>query len=189
MVDASFAYAINHQGDYNMDDPVFVAALKATLKHEGGYVNNPADPGGETNFGITKGTALASGYSGSMADISDDIVQAIYFKEYYAGPGFDKIAKFAPALASYLFDIGVNTGPATAVKYLQTAISIVGPLEVVVDGKLGPKTINVLWNLAPNRRDAVFRVVGLLHGTHYLNIVKNRPDQKQFLVGWLKRCR
>ena len=45
-------------------------SLLKTLKHEGGYVNHPSDPGGETNLGITKRTAISSGYTGSMKELT-----------------------------------------------------------------------------------------------------------------------
>ncbi|MCW8621188.1 glycosyl hydrolase 108 family protein, partial [Acinetobacter baumannii] len=50
-------------------DKTFQTALKRVLQHEGGYINHPSDPGGETNYGITKSVARQYGYKGSMKDI------------------------------------------------------------------------------------------------------------------------
>jgi lysozyme family protein len=61
----------------------FQDALKRVLKHEGGYIDHPSDPGGETNFGITKAVARNYGYSGSMRNIPADIVEKIYKNQYW----------------------------------------------------------------------------------------------------------
>lgn len=61
----------------------FQDALKRVLQHEGGYVDHPSDPGGETNFGITKAVARNYGYSGSMRNIPADVVEKIYKNQYW----------------------------------------------------------------------------------------------------------
>lgn len=53
------------------------------IKHEGGYVNHPSDPGGETNWGITKRTALAEGYTGAMRAMTKEQARAIYKKAFW----------------------------------------------------------------------------------------------------------
>ena len=61
----------------------FQEALKRVLQHEGGYVNHPSDPGGETNYGITKSVARQYGFKGSMKVIPMDIVEKIYKDQYW----------------------------------------------------------------------------------------------------------
>lgn len=56
----------------------FDKAIERVVKHEGGYVNHPKDPGGETNWGITRNTATAVGYKGSMRNMTSEQAIAIY---------------------------------------------------------------------------------------------------------------
>lgn len=102
----------------------FPKCLSNVLKHEGGYVNNPKDPGGETNFGVTKAVARSYGYQGSMHNIPMALVQRVYRDGYW-----DKIdAEALPAgLDNAAFDYAVNSGPAKA----RTGLSKVSKLSTV----------------------------------------------------------
>lgn len=104
-----------------MAAPNYAACLKEVLKHEGGYVNHPKDPGGETNYGITKATAKAHGYTGSMRAIPMTVVEAIYRKSYWNTPGY-KCDTLAAGVDLATFDFGVNSGPARAATYLKSAV-------------------------------------------------------------------
>ena len=110
----------------------FEQALTILLRYEGGYVNNPRDPGGETNFGITRRLALRYGYIGDMRDIPKATVASIYRAEFW-----DKIR--AHELHHYirypLFDFAVHSGVKRAVMELQ-AVS-----GCVVDGIIGKQTL------------------------------------------------
>lgn len=169
-----------------MSDP-FQEALGHTLKFEGGYVNHPADPGGETNFGITKRTAVANGYAGDMKAIPLDVVARIYREVYWERAGLPAVATFLPVLAQYLFDIGVNMGTATAGKMLQEALNLVTGSTLTVDGALGPATMTALQKTPASKRHAVRLTVAALHAERYLAIVRRNPTQSVFLGGWLKR--
>lgn len=118
----------------------FQEALNRVLKSEGGYVNNPKDPGGETNKGVTKAVYDAYRKAHGLAVqsvklISDSEVSAIYKAQYW-----DKVtADLLPGGIDYaVFDFAVNSGTDRAAKYLQ---SIVGAVQ---DGKIGPKTITAI---------------------------------------------
>lgn len=113
-------------------------ALAEVLKHEGGYVNHPADPGGATNKGITQATY--DGYRRSKGFItkktvkliSDEEVGAIYKSRYWDAVRGDEL----PAGLDYaVFDYAVNSGPQKAIKSLQKALGL------TADGKLGPATL------------------------------------------------
>lgn len=115
----------------------FRKALTATLALEGGYVNNPSDPGGETNFGITLATydeyLQQKGLSKvAMRDISEEHVEDIYRTMFWDRVKGDQLP---PKLAIQVFDFAVNSGPDRAIRYLQF---LVGTTQ---DGKLGPKTL------------------------------------------------
>lgn len=115
----------------------FETALKEVLKHEGGFVNHPDDPGGATNKGITIATYRKwidkNGTVEDLKRISDTQVAKIYRSVYWNAVKGDDL----PYGIDYaVFDFGVNSGPTRAAKYLQAV------LGVAQDGKIGPVTIS-----------------------------------------------
>ena len=110
----------------------FDTAFTKLLGHEGGYVNHPNDPGGETNWGITKAVAREFGYTGSMRDLPRDTAKRIYRVKYWDTVKADEM----PDAVRYpLFDAAVNSGVGQAARWLQRA------LGVADDGKIGAITI------------------------------------------------
>jgi len=96
----------------------FDIAWAGLLKNEGGYSNNPADPGGETNFGITKRVALQHGYTGDMHDLPLELAKSIAKAEYWDSVGGDDL----PAELDFqVFDASYNSGPSRAEKWLGQA--------------------------------------------------------------------
>ncbi|EHK56806.1 glycoside hydrolase family 108 protein [Allomesorhizobium alhagi] len=117
-------------------DRNFARSLKHVLKHEGGYANNPKDPGGPTNKGITLATfrsyVKASGSVADLKAITDAQVATVYRKQYWNAVNGDAL----PDGVDYaVFDFAVNSGPSRAAKYLQ---AVVGASQ---DGKVGPGTL------------------------------------------------
>lgn len=110
----------------------FDQAFAKLLGHEGGYVNHPNDPGGETMWGVTVAVARDYGYAGSMRDLPQDLAKKIYRAAYW-----DKVyADDLPPQVRYaVFDAAVNSGPGQSARWLQRA------LGVADDGKIGPITI------------------------------------------------
>jgi lysozyme family protein len=106
--------------------------LETILHHEGGYVNHPKDPGGETNLGVTKRVYEEWGGTKDMKDLLVEDVAPIYRKNYW-----DKLKgdDLPAGLDLCVFDFGVNAGPGRAAKYLQTMIG------TVADGGIGPNTL------------------------------------------------
>jgi lysozyme family protein len=99
----------------------YAACLRIILQNEGGYVNNPKDPGGETNYGITKRTARDHGYTGNMHDIPMSVVERIYRESYWKG------CDALPAGVDLcVFDFAVNSGPGRAWGVYKTAKTING---------------------------------------------------------------
>ena len=111
----------------------FKEALEVILHHEGGYVNHPKDPGGETNLGVTKRVYEEWGGTKDMKELTPEDVEPIYKKNYWDKLKCDELPE---ALALCVFDFGVNAGPGRAAKYLQ---SLVGALPI--DGGIGPMTL------------------------------------------------
>ena len=85
--------------------------VDALIDREGGFVDNPADKGGPTCFGITEAVARAHGYAGPMRQLPRSVAVAIYLRLYWQRPRLDEVAKRSDRLAAELFDTGVNMGP------------------------------------------------------------------------------
>lgn len=118
-------------------------SFAATIKHEGGYVDHPKDPGGATNLGITIGTLSAwLGRKATKAEVKAltlDKVKPIYRQNYWDAVRGDDL----PSGVDFaVYDFAVNSGPARAAIYLQ---NIVGTAP---DGKIGPNTIKAVNDYA-----------------------------------------
>lgn len=105
----------------------FDKAFEQLIGNEGGYVNDPRDPGGETKYGISKRS-----YPGeNIAGLTLERAKAIYLRDYWGPAGCDAW----PDLVKFeVFDIAVNMGVKTAVMMLQRAVG------AGVDGVIGPQT-------------------------------------------------
>jgi len=163
-----------------MPSASFKASLPFVLRWEGGYVNNPNDPGGTTNKGVTQnvyddwrrkqGLPLQG-----VKEITDAEVQAIYDTGYWLPPRCDVLQK---PLDLVQFDTAVNMGPGRAVRFLQQAVGC------AVDGGFGPNTLKAveMCNLGGtlvsycNEREAYYR-----------RLAQRNPKLKIFLKGWLNR--
>lgn len=121
-------------------------SLKHLLGNEGGYSNNPADPGGETMYGVTLRVARAYSYTGPMKDLPWQTAIDIYTKNYWAPIKADQLPD---ALRFHVFDAAVNSGPGQAVKWLQQAAGI------TQDGLIGPQTISAALQVTPAQYSAI----------------------------------
>lgn len=110
----------------------FDDSFTALIGNEGGYSNNPADPGGETMWGITARVARKHGYDGPMRDLPLDTAKAVAKAEYWDAVRGDELS---PRLAFQLFDTCYNSGAGEAVMLLQRS------LGVAADGRFGPATM------------------------------------------------
>jgi lysozyme family protein len=109
--------------------------LEMILHHEGGYVNHPKDPGGETNLGVTKRVWEEHGGTKDMKDLTVEDVAPIYKKSYWDRVKGDEL----PAgLDLCVFDFGVNAGTGRAAKYLQNLVG------ATADGAIGPATLRTV---------------------------------------------
>jgi len=106
---------------------IFDEAFDKLIGHEGGYVNHPDDPGGETKFGITKRTYPHL----NIAALTLEQARVIYLRDFWKKAGCDSLPG---GLAFDVFDTAVNSGVSRAASLLQEA------LGVIVDGKVGPAT-------------------------------------------------
>ena len=119
---------------------IFEVAFEKLLKHEGGYSDHAADPGGKTRYGITEAVAREVGYRGDMRDLPLDLAKRIYKDKYWDAVQAEQL----PADVRYpLFDAAVNSGVPQASKWLQRACGVRD------DGVVGEKTIRAANSLHP----------------------------------------
>ena len=189
----------------------FEAAIVTVLHHEGGLSDNPNDPGGVTNFGISLRWALAvQGEEPEMkllldmdsdGDVDRDDIRYLtedVAKELYRSQWWDKF-KYGDLLyqtvATKVFDTSVNVGARQAHKFLQRAMRSVGRKTLVDDGILGPKTL-VEVNGA-NPREVVIALRSELAGFYRALIMRHNALRKRgvtvedfsvFKNGWLERA-
>jgi lysozyme family protein len=145
----------------------FDQAFERVIGHEGGYVNNPADPGGETNFGISKRSYPMENIRGMTLERA----KAIYQRDYWGPAGCDAVPD---AVKFDLFDTAVNSGVTTAIRLLQNAAG------VSADGVLGPVTLQAVNALGGSR------VMARFNGWR-LAFMANTPQWETFSRGWARR--
>lgn len=122
----------------------FRRCLAETLRHEGGYVDHPRDPGGATNLGVTLATAQAARLDldndgdvdkADVRALTPEQVEPVYRERYWRAAGCPELP---PGVDLMVFDTAVNSGPARAVRMLQQS------LGVAADGAFGPLTRTAL---------------------------------------------
>ena len=113
----------------------FDECLKMLLHHEGGYVNHPSDPGGETNLGVTKKVYQEWGGTKDMKDLTVEDVAPIYKKNYWDRCKCDDLESCVDWV---VFDWAVNSGTGRSAKAIQ---KICGATQ---DGAIGPKTLALI---------------------------------------------
>jgi lysozyme family protein len=166
----------------------FEKAFNMILDFEGGYSDNKLDPGGKTKFGITEDTARKNGYLGHMRDLPIERAKEIYQSVYWDNISLDKVDKWSEAVAIEIFDIAVNLGISRAQIYFQTALNIIGLSRVLVDGKIGSKTL-LAMNCIGSEKDkkSIQKILNVLQGSHYIGLCLKDEKFKTFIKGWLSR--
>jgi len=164
----------------NTNNTLFDKILPLILKYEGGYVNDPNDPGGETNKGITK--EVYDTYRNnkklkirSVKEITDEEVKDIYYNYYWLKGSCDKLSN---NLAIIHFDTCVNAGITQAARFLQRCCGVKD------DGIIGPMTLKSIE--ARDENNIVDKYISL-RTDFYKNIAITKPYLSKFLKGWLKR--
>lgn len=164
----------------------FNAAVDFTLRSEGVLSNNPNDSGGLTKFGVTQATwtAYLSHVAGgvslprSVAQITVDQAIDCYHIVFWNETG---IVTLPRELQGPAFDCAVNSGPALAIKAIQSAVG------VTADGQLGPATLAKVTTLQPSalrkvRNDAVtYRLI------FDADLVQHNAKDVTFIEGWVRR--
>ena len=170
---------------------MFKKALDHILLVEGGFVDNPRDPGGRTNFGITQRTfsqwlRAASLPNADVKDIQPEEYHSIYRDQYWIE---GQCHKLPFPLSIYHFDGYVNLLPKDAGRVLQRALNLwnVGEPDIAVDGVVGPKTIarakyHEASEFEPVLAEYLWQRVRL-----YLRKVRANEKKLEFLPSWMWR--
>lgn len=149
--------------------PRFLAFIPFIFEWEGGYDNDPADPGGETKYGIDK----RSHPTQDIKNLTRQRAQEIYFSDYWTKNACEELPK---GVGEVVMNIAVNAGSARAARWLQQSVG------AVADGVIGPKTIalaqaanaSVIAETLLDRTEAHYRAIA-------------RGSLAKYLRGWLNR--
>jgi lysozyme family protein len=169
------------------------------VAREGGYVNDPDDPGGATKYGVTLGTMQRIGLDldgngrineADVKRLTRDKARDIFVEHYFKGPRIDELP---PVLQASVFDMYVNTG-ANAVRILQRLLNDMGQ-RIAIDGAVGPQTIEAAFiaqSLAPNYLADAY---GIARRNYYYALADRRPGSRKYAKrrdggkgGWITRA-
>lgn len=152
----------------------FDACMAEVFRHEGGYANNPQDPGGETNRGISRRSYPKEDIRG----MTQERAALIYRRDFWDACKCDDLPS---GIDLATFDAAVNSGPYRAAKWLQQAVG------VDADGKIGPQTITAAkttYGPAAVQRAIGFRLA-------FMRAAKGPGGKRlwdDFGKGWQRRC-
>ena len=179
----------------------FTQAYDRVMTVEGGYSNRAADRGGETYKGISRkyhptwaGWAILDQYplpdkKGADSNITlQGMVKDFYKVEYWDKFRGDEIR--SQMVGEELFDTAVNMGLGTAIKFLQRALNVLNRREklyqdLTIDGGMGTRTLAAMLTL---KEDVLLtKVMNVLQGEHYVEIMLNDETQEDNARGWFSR--
>ena len=170
----------------------FINAFQKTIDHEGGYVNDPDDPGGETYKGVARKMHskwegwttidLLKRQPGFPANIDRDPeireqVGTFYLNQFWNKIKGDDIQN--QEIAESIFDFAVNAGVATSAALAQLVI------KAKTDGVIGPQSIAAITAFDPEHFLAAVTVAKI---ARYVSIVKKRPTSRKYFYGWILRA-
>ena len=186
----------------------FQKTFETTMGHEGGYVDDPADAGGETYKGVSR--RFNPSWQGwesidrqknapnfpKCLDDDPDLqleVKNFYKQHYWDKFWGDEFPEQGNDIAREMFDTGVNMGVGRAVKFLQQGLNLLNRNgksynDIVVDGGFGPATLGTLKKyLAKDKPEYLLKIMNILQGNHYINYMTKSPVQEKYARGWLNR--
>jgi len=172
---------------------------KEIVAREGGFVNDPDDPGGATKYGVTIGTLRRLGLDKTgdgrvtVADVralTRADAEKIFIQHYYRRPRIDRLPE---PLRATVFDMYVNAG-SNAVKILQRLLRKMGH-NISVDGAIGPKTIAAAKAAYAEAPDYLADAYGIERRNYYFRLADSRPASRKYARtraggkgGWIRRA-
>ncbi|MEO1676795.1 MAG: holin-associated N-acetylmuramidase [Pseudomonadota bacterium] len=172
---------------------------KEIVAREGGYVNDPDDPGGATKYGVTIGTMRGLGMdlngdgrvtTSDVRALSKDQAAEVFLEHYFARP---RISALPQVLQPSVFDMYVNAG-ANAVRILQRLLNEMGE-DIAVDGAIGPKTIAAAKAATSRAPHHIADAYGIARRNYYYSLADRRPSSRKYARrrdggkgGWITRA-
>lgn len=169
------------------------------IRREGGYVNDPDDPGGATKYGVTIHTMRRLGLdldgdgdvdTNDVKRLTEDQASDIYEEHYFNRPG---IARLPEPLQATVYDMQVNAG-ANAIKILQRLLADFGE-RAAVDGALGPMTAAAAERAFQKAPDHIVDAYGIARRNYYYDLADRRPASRKYALrrdggkgGWIRRA-
>ena len=169
------------------------------VAREGGYVNDPEDPGGATNYGVTIGTMKSLGLDlnkDRRVDATDVRMltraqaQQIFVEHYFRRP---RLSDLPPAVQASVFDMYVNAGT-NAVKILQRLVARMG-FSATADGVIGRQTVAAAHDAAAAAPDHFADAYGIARRNYYYSLADQRPASRKYARsksggkgGWITRA-
>ncbi len=179
--------------------PSVEAIAKSIVDREGGFVNDPDDPGGPTKFGVTIGTMRRLGIDltgdgqVSVADVrrlTREKAVEIYVEHYFRRPRIDQLPE---AVQSSVFDMYVNAG-GNAVKILQRLLIEMGH-DLEADGAVGPQTVRAAAEAQDAAPGLLADAYGIARRNYYYALGDERPASRKYARrkdggkgGWITRA-
>lgn len=184
----------------------FKTAFNLTMGHEGGYVFDPLDRGGETYRGIARqfhpnweGWGIIDGLKSLDGKIEELVaerhgllsshVEGFYKKQFWDRLRLDALGH--QKIAEELFDTAVNMGVSVAGRFLQRSVNLTNrnakdAPDLVVDGRIGAKSL-AAFDQSEKNWPNILKTLNILQGARYIDIVERNPSQERFFNGWLNR--
>lgn len=145
-----------------------------------GYVNDPADRGGETKFGVAK----RPNPDLDITTLDWEAAKRVYFRRYWLAANCDDLTLMSPRIAILHFDGAVNHGVGRAGRFLQRAVG------VAEDGDVGPATLRATQAAIDRRGDiSVCNLICDYREAFYEAIIQRDPTQERFRRGWMRRIK
>jgi lysozyme family protein len=168
----------------------FDRAFEETLEYEGGYVNDPDDPGGETKFGISKRQYPDL----DIPNLTLEQAKEIYYRDYWQALLLDYFngSRAGERVAREIFDTAVNLGVRGAAYIAQRAVNFLsqGDLrgeKITEDGMMGPITLAAIGNWCIRDAEALFKVLNGFQFMYYHRVIIRDPAKGKYAHGWMRR--
>jgi lysozyme family protein len=178
------------------------------MGHEGHYANDPDDRGGETWKGVARNfhpswggwqiIDSARNTPGFPHILKNDKILEQEVQDFYELHFWREIMGHditEQIIANELFDTAVNMGPETASRFLQRLVNALNNnqrfyKDIVVDGAIGQKTLSALTHcLEHNSVDLIYKILNVLQGNRYIEIMEGRQSQEKWARIWFTRVK
>jgi len=170
--------------------------IAAVVTVEGGFVDNPNDPGGATNHGITEQVARDNGFVGRMQDLSQAEAINVYAQQYIERPGYAPLVEIDFWFAEEIIDAGVNAGPSRASRWAQESLNHYNRggqdyRDIAEDGRFGTGSITAYRALQRKRGkktacELMVKAVDAKQAQHYMRLAGSNSKFETFMPGWMR---